>query len=208
MDQRHGRSPVLDATGSMRVCLETVLSHVELVLSERVGPLTPEQLRFLQTASRQSHRLLRLIEDVQLVAGAEDGDVPEATVCSLSKALARAVQSRVGAGYARETPIELDVRGERRIVGEATTIERAFVALLDVALAEAEPGSTIQVALRERDVVVEYTGGVAQESLGIAVAEAVAKLHGGELRSESTEGAARLTLALAGDVPRRLRAVA
>src|ERR671923_812663 len=78
-DWRTGPSAVercaAPTTAAMAAAAETLQSHLEFVLDERAGSLTPEQRRFLDVALRYGDRLVHLVEDMRLIALAEAGEL-------------------------------------------------------------------------------------------------------------------------------------
>ena len=97
------------------------------------------------------------------------------------------------------------MEGDQQVLGDALRIERPTVALLDVALAEADRGSSVRVSVAESGIEVGYCASVVPEpQLGLAVAEAVADLHGGSLSVIRDRETVTLVLSLkpnAGPVP-------
>jgi signal transduction histidine kinase len=84
-----------------------------------VGPLTQEQLRFLDTAERQGMRLLRIIQDLRTVALAEREALElDWATCDLAEVARLAVENVAAVALARRKPIELGAEGETRVLGD------------------------------------------------------------------------------------------
>jgi light-regulated signal transduction histidine kinase (bacteriophytochrome) len=186
------------ATSRMTVSAETLVSHLEILRSERVGALTSEQLRFVDTAERQGLRLLRLIQDLRTVALAEQAALDLDWVsCDLGDVAYRATDRIAAAAFARRKPIELEAEAPARVLADDERLERALLGLFEHAVEEADPGNPIVVEVRAREVEVRYMAETFdRQSLGLSLADAVATLHGGSLTAGVEAGEVRFVLAL------------
>ena len=185
----------------MSVSAETLVSHLAILRAERVGPLSHEQLRFLDTAERQGMRLLRMIQDLRTVALAERDSLElNWAVCDLSTVARLAAENVAAVAVARRKPIELHVAGAARVLGDADRLQEALVGMLDHAVEAGEATLPIALTVRASEVEVRY---VAEEldsdSLGLALAHAIASLHGGALTRQAQDDSVSLVLALGGD---------
>jgi light-regulated signal transduction histidine kinase (bacteriophytochrome) len=186
------------ATSRMTVSAETLVSHLEILRAERVGALTPEQLRFVETAERQGLRLLRLIQDLRTVALAESAALElEWVTCDLGDIAYRATDRIAAAAFARRKPIELAVDAPARVLADRERLERALLGLFEHAVEESDAGNPIAVEVRPGEIEVRYLAETFdRESLGLSLADAVATLHGGSLTAATEAGEVRLVLAL------------
>jgi signal transduction histidine kinase len=185
----------------MSVSAETLVSHLAILRAERVGPLSHEQLRFLDTAERQGMRLLRMIQDLRTVALAErDALELNWAVCDLSTVARLAAENVAAVALARRKPIELHVEGAARVLGDANRLQEALVGMLDHAVEAGEATLPIALTVRASEVEVRY---VAEEldsdSLGLALADTIASLHGGALTRQAQDDSVSLVLALGGE---------
>jgi signal transduction histidine kinase len=188
----------------MSVSAETLVSHLAILRAERVGPLTHEQLRFLDTAERQGMRLLRMIQDLRTVALAERDSLElEWTTCDLADIARLATESVAAVALARRKPIELHADGAARVLGDEDRLVQALVGMLDHAVEEGEATMPIALIVRGSEVEVRYVAeDVATDSLGLALADTVASLHGGALTRRAYDEHVSLVLALGGESER------
>ncbi|HEY8842620.1 MAG TPA: hypothetical protein VIM23_01830 [Gaiellaceae bacterium] len=188
----------------MSVSAETLVSHLAILRAERVGPLTHEQLRFLDTAERQGMRLLRMIQDLRTVALAERDSLElEWTTCDLADIARLATESVAAVALARRKPIELHADGAARVLGDEDRLVQALVGMLDHAVEEGEATMPIALIVRGSEVEVRYVAeDVATDSLGLALADTVASLHGGALTRRACDEHVSLVLALGGESER------
>jgi len=193
------------ATSSMSVSAETLVSHLAILRAERVGPLTHEQLRFLDTAERQGMRLLRMIQDLRTVALAErDALELNWAVCDLATVARLASENVAAVALARRKPIELHVEGAARVLGDASRLLEALVGMLDHAVEAGEATLPIALTVRNSEVEVRYVAEeVDSDSLGLALADTIASLHGGALTRQAQDDSVSLVLALGGESEQR-----
>ena len=188
----------------MSVSAETLVSHLAILRAERVGPLTQEQLRFLDTAERQGMRLLRMIQDLRTVALAERDSLElDWATCDLAEVAGRAAESVVAVALARRKPIEMAAEGSTRVLGDEDRLVQAIVGMLDHAVEEGEAMCPIALRVRSGEVEVRYVAEeLGTDSLGLALADTVATLHGGALTRQAQDGFVSLVLALGGESER------
>jgi signal transduction histidine kinase len=185
----------------MSVSAETLVSHLAILRAERVGPLTHEQLRFLDTAERQGMRLLRMIQDLRTVALAERDSLElDWTTCDLADIAGLATESVAAVALARRKPIELHADGAARVLGDEDRLVQALVGMLDHAVEEGEATMPVSLTVRGSEVEVRYVAeDVATDSLGLALADTVASLHGGALTRRAYDEHVSLVLSLGGE---------
>jgi signal transduction histidine kinase len=187
------------ALSSASVLLETTLSNLQLVREEDLGPLTPDQLRFLAVAEQHAIRLGQVVEDLQLVAlcrgEALDLDWDTVDLAELATAAAAEV---AGTAAARGKPIELHADEPSRTLGDARLLGRLVSGLFAVALDEAAPRLPISVSVDDEGLEVWYSGESLPESsrLGLVLVEALANVLGGDLIAGASEGTVSLRFEL------------
>jgi signal transduction histidine kinase len=196
--------PVVDealpaALASASVLLETTLSHLQLVREEDLGPLTPDQLRFLAVAEQHAIRLGQVVEDLQLVALCRGEAVdPEWDTVDLAEIANAAAAEVAGTAAARGKPIELRAAGPSRTLGDGHLLGRVCSGLLAVALDEAAPRQPIDVSVDEEGLEVSYAGESLPDSsrLGLVLAEALAGVLGGDVAAGAADGTVSLRFQL------------
>jgi hypothetical protein len=190
------------ATSSMTVSAETLVSHLEILRSERVGELTPEQVRFVETAERQGLRLLRLIQDLRTVALVETGALElDWGTCELGEITQRAADRIASVALARRKPIEPSLGGPSRVWADGPRLERALLGVLEHAVEEAQATTPIALSVEGSEIEVRYLAdGSDPDSLGLALANAVTMLHGGAVSRREDDGEVSLVLSLGGEL--------
>jgi signal transduction histidine kinase len=179
------------ALSSASVLLESTLSHLQLVREEDLGPLTPDQLRFLAVAEQHAIRLGQVVEDLHLVARCR-GEVlaPEWDTVDLAELANAAAAEFAGTAAARGKPIELNADEPSQTLGDVHLLGRLFSGLFAVALDEAAPRLAIRVSVAADGLEVSYSGETLPDAsrLGLVLAEALAGLLGGELVASAADG--------------------
>ncbi|HEX2045498.1 MAG TPA: hypothetical protein VHF23_07730 [Gaiellaceae bacterium] len=170
------------ATGAMAAAVETLQSHLEFVLDERAGHLNAEQRRFLDVAVRYGDRLVRLAEDLRTIALADAGELEIALGRVDLAAVAQSAVEHVWP-VARVEGKALDLRSDGPVAIEADLrwVERAVVGLLADAVDATVPGTSVRLDVRDDSLELGYEGAQPPGDVPLALADAVARLHGGEL---------------------------
>lgn len=174
-----------------------VRSHLEYVLDGHAGELEPDQRRVLEAAWRNSRRILKFAEDLRDLVLAESGELPlSPRACDLPGMAADAIQSFWPVAAAARTTIALEVEGNPRPDGDPALVARAVGALVEHAVEHASAGTAISVHASDSGLTLDFesTASPLDDPLGLALASAVAKLHGGRLFVEPGEGRTTLTL--------------
>jgi hypothetical protein len=183
-----------------------VQSHLEYVLDERVGSLGADQRRVLEAAWRNARRMAKLAEDLRDLALAEAGELPLALgTCDLPAMLAEAVERSRPVACVAKKAIEVNLDGDPRPEGDPLQLSRAVSALVEHAVEQATAGTPIVILASDAALAIEYetAGSPLDDPLGLALASAVAKLHGGGLDVELDDRRTALTLTFGGDAAAR-----
>jgi heavy metal sensor kinase len=214
---------VADASHELRTPLASLRTELELALRR---PRSHEELEIaLRSATEEVERLVRLAEDLLVLARADDGRLP----LSLDRHTVREVLDAVAGRFdtqARAAGRELQVSARDGVAftGDRVRLEQALGNLVDNALrhgsgpvrlaGEVENGT---VALRVTDrgggfppdflphalerfsrADVARAGGGA--GLGLAIVDAIARAHGGSAAAANApEGGAEVTLTIPAD---------
>ncbi len=216
---------VADASHELRTPLALLQTELELAMRR---PRSPEELELaLRSASEEVERLVRLAEDLLVLASSDEGRLP----LRLSRHYVREVLDSVAGRYdarasAAGRSLEVVAPDDGILTGDRLRLEQALGNLVDNALrygagtvrleADAENGS---LALRVSDhgagfppefllraferfsrADVARAGG--GSGLGLAIVDAIARAHGGSATATNrVEGGAEITLSIpAGDV--------
>jgi two-component system OmpR family sensor kinase len=212
---------VADASHELRTPLTTLRTELELA---RRRPRSPDELeRALHSAGEEVERLVRLAEDLLVLARADERRlllrVERHDVRGLLDAVAGRNDSRASAAG---RALEVSAPEEQTFAGDRARLEQALENLVDNALRYGE--GTVRLTGRAVDGVLvlsvsdegegfppEFlphaferfsradaarTGG-AGVGLGLAIAEAIARAHGGNARAANRlEGGAEITLSV------------
>jgi two-component system, OmpR family, sensor kinase len=203
---------VADASHELRTPLANLRAELDLA---RRRPRTPDDLEAaLRSASEEVDRLARLAEDLLVLARLDEGRLPLREEPLDTEELLDTVARRFDA-RAREAGRRLEADGGRggTVVGDRLRLEQALGNLVDNALrhgsgavrldAESAKGS---VELRVTDEGRGFPSGFATHAverfrqpdearsgpsagLGLAITDAIARAHGGELRLTNGAGA-------------------
>lgn len=187
------------AAEAVVVDASTAQSHVEYVLDEHAGPLTPDQRRVLEAAWRNARHALKTAEDLRDVMLAETGALElVAGECDLPELLDRAVEQVWPVAFVARKRIDVRVEGHPRPAGDSFQLGRAVAALVEHAVEHAGEGTAIVIRADDETLEIEFESEDAplDDPLGLALASAVAKLHGGALAVDAEPGRIGLTLSL------------
>ena len=199
---------IVDAGHELRTPLTSLRTNVDLMLrSETTGrPLPPgDKARLLTNVKAQ------LVELSSLVGDLLDLSRDEAASPAGEVALHEVVDNAVRRARPRGPSIRIDAEVSPWYVrGDAASLERAFVNLLDNAVKFSPPGGTVTVRLDEGELTVRDEGpgipaedlphvfdrfwrspsarGLPGSGLGLAIAARAVREAGGEIRLEAAEG--------------------
>jgi signal transduction histidine kinase len=193
-----------------------VRGAIEILRSERPGPLNTQQRELASRAARNAHRLEEFTEDLLEMARIEHGGVElervEIDACAL---LREVVDDHRPFADAREQRLKLDCQSEHMTISvDVGRMRRAFSNLIDNAIKFGPEGSPIDVCARreaeafcvsvtdrgpgvdrdERDHIFEkFSRGrrsttTSGAGLGLSIARSLVELHGGSIRYEDASG--------------------
>jgi signal transduction histidine kinase len=195
--------------------LTVVRGSIEILMSQRPGPLTSAQHELAIRAARNIHRLEEFAEDLLEMARIEHGEVQlervEIDACELVREV---VDDNRPFAEVREQALELEFGRQGTIYADVGRLRRAIGNLLGNAIKFAPERSPIAVwagrdsggfsvrvtdkgpgvAADERERIFEkFSRGrrsaqVSGAGLGLSIARSLVELHGGTLRYEDAPG--------------------
>jgi two-component system sensor histidine kinase AdeS len=185
-------------TAAMAGAAETLQSHLEFVLEGRAGALSGEQRRLLDVALRYGERLVRLVEDMRTVALAESGELEMTWSRFDVDEVARwAVEQVWPVARVEGKPIDFRCDASVPIDGDRKRVARAVLGLLSDVLEAVEPGTAVSVRVGETGIRIDYGSDELPPESSLALAEAIAGVHGGGLTVASEGGGVSLVLRFA-----------
>ncbi|NHC12177.1 sensor histidine kinase [Motilibacter deserti] len=138
----------------LRTPLTSALGHLELLLDGIVGPLSDEQALVARSAENGAKRLLRLVEDLLLVAGAGAGDgqlALDRQPVDLLDVAGAAAAARARPAQRGGVALEVVPCGTVVAQGDRARLVRMVEALVCNAVAFTPPGGAVRVEVRALD---------------------------------------------------------
>lgn len=133
----------------LRTPVTVIGGYSRILLREDVGPLTPEQRRFLEESSKACRKLDAFIERLLAASRvAKGGEVLEVCSAPLRPLLEDLIERMRPLFEQRRSRIALDAPPECRARFDAMRVEQVLGNLLDNALKYAAPGACVEVAAR------------------------------------------------------------
>ena len=197
--------------------LTSMRGFLDLVLAGEGGTLTAEQRRFVTVTLQNNERLLRLVEDLLLVAQLEAGALQlELSDVDVVELAAEAVEMARPAAEAAGLTLEFITHGAPIVTGDRTRLATLLDNLISNAIKFTPAGGRVGVAVdaaqNRVDLLVRDTGtGMTPEEvdqlftryyrtaradrarvlgrgLGIATSKAIAEAHNGSISVKSVVG--------------------
>jgi len=191
----------------MALANQSVRTHLEFVLDERVGTLTSDQRRFLDLGWRHSRRLSKLAEDFRDVVRASSGKLT--LDCDIALLVEQAVELVWPVAFAEKKAIEVKVVGKTVIDADRTLLGRALSEVFDYAVQMALDQSLIDIQVEGPAIEIAYEAEEApvEDELALVLANAIAGLHGGGLTTKATGTHMTMSLLFEGEPARLAEAV-
>jgi heavy metal sensor kinase len=212
-----------DAAHELRTPLTALRGELEVGLRADRSPA--EYRHVLESALESAKRLVRLAEDLLALSRATAGGVARSAPVDVEAVVLGALDAGVRLAQGRGVTVRLGPVVPATVQGDAVTLERALVNLVDNAVRYTPAGGKVEVSTASVDgwveVAVQDSGpGIAPadaarifepfvrledarakepagSGLGLAIARSIASAHGGRLALESTPGAgSRFTIHL------------
>ena len=220
---RRERRFVADASHELRTPLAVLSTELELALRR---PRSPEELeRALRSAAEEVDRLVRLSEDLLVLASTQDGRLPVRRAPLPAGELLETVAGRfAGRAAADGRALEVDASPGESVLGDRLRLEQALGNLVDNALRHGSGTVRLDAVAANGGVVLGVTDegagfppdflpraferfsradearGGRGAGLGLPIVQAIARAHGGEAQAANdTRGGARVTISLPAD---------
>ncbi len=139
---------VATVSHELRTPLTSVVSFAQMLKDPSVGSLTPDQATFLEIIDRNSQRLLRLIEDLLLVAKLESHTLPALARPGRPARHRDPGRHRAGAEGRASASVELSVATGPgpRVRGDWVRLQQVVSNLVGNAINYTRPGGSVRVA--------------------------------------------------------------
>ncbi len=219
------REFIADASHELRTPLTSILANLELLDDALEGSASREMEReSVESALRSSQRMRRLVADLQILARADSGRVPNLKQCDLAEIVSNAVEEvrPLADGHS----IETDCCTPAVVEGNPDDLHRVVVNLVDNAVRHTPEGTVISVCVSSSEGTASLNvgddgPGIPEEvrsqifdrfvrnagpgdrassngsGLGLAIVQAIALEHHGTASvGDSPEGGARFTVEL------------
>ncbi len=202
----------------LRTPLTSIKAYVEALVDNADDPGFIQRKEFLDIVSKETNRLIRIVNDVLDVSKIEFGQRPMTrTPIDLTAVVADVLDMLSPTLRERSVRVEADVPDDLpRIDGDADLIKQVFINLISNAIKYSPRGTTVTVAAREEAVnilvsVADQGVGISKDDignvfdkyfrartqkeskmeglgLGLAIVKNIVEQHGGGVRVESHEG--------------------
>ena len=159
---------VATVSHELRTPLTSVVSFAEMLKDPSVGSLTAEQSTFLEIIDRNSQRLLRLIEDLLLVAKLESHTLPLSLgLLDLPDIVTQVVTELTP--RARDHGVELSVAttGGPKVRGDWVRLQQVVSNLVGNAISYTLPGGAVRVAAHVLPETFHWSIAICDTGVGI-----------------------------------------
>ncbi|MGR3802914.1 sensor histidine kinase [Marinibacterium profundimaris] len=151
---RDRRAFFANISHELRTPVTVLLGEAQVALKAGAG-----ERAALERISANGGFLRRRLDDLLSLARSEDGTLTLGRApFELSDAVTGAVDQARGFATASEVSLELRIAGERELIGDASALRQAVLALIDNAIKFSGPGDVITVEVTERAVSVRDQG--------------------------------------------------
>jgi signal transduction histidine kinase len=195
---------------AMALANQSVRTHLEFVLDERVGSLTSDQRRFLDLGWRHSRRLTKLADDFRDVVRASAGKLPlDHGPCDIALLVEQAVELVWPVAFAEKKAIEVRIVGRTGIDADRILLGRALSEVFDYAVQMALDQSLIDIKVEGPAIEIAYEAEEApgEDELALVLANAIADLHGGGMTTTATDTHMTMSLRFSGEPARLAEAI-
>jgi two-component system, NtrC family, sensor histidine kinase KinB len=201
----------------LKTPLTSIRLAIHVLLNEKLGPLSPQQMELLVTAREDSDRLYRVIEDLLDISRIESGQAEiRLQPVNVEELILQATDKMRAAFLDRKITLDIELAPDvPRVLADPTRLQLVFDNLLSNGLKYTRMGGKVTIAVQPEDNMVRFsvedTGiGIAPEflprlfekffrvpgqeqissGLGLTIAKEIVEAHGGTINvaSEPSKG--------------------
>jgi len=181
---------VATVSHELRTPLTSVVSFADMLRDPDTGPLNENQESVLEVIDRNSHRLLRLIDDLLLVAKLESHTLPLSLgLVDLPDLVRQVAAEQQPVAAEKEVGLEVQTAPGPRVRADSVRLQQVFSNLVGNALKYTPAGGRVTVTCRPGEPGHDWAVAVADTGLGIPAAE-VPKVFDAFFRASSAAGGA------------------
>ena len=199
----------------LKTPLTSIRLAIHVLLNEKLGPLSPQQMELLVTAREDSDRLYRVIEDLLDISRIESGQAEiKLQPVNVEELVLQATDKMRAAFLDRKITLNIELAPDvPRVLADPTRLQLVFDNLLSNALKYTPMGGEVTIKAQPEDSMVRFavedTGiGIAPEflprifekffrvpgqeqissGLGLTIAKEIVEAHGGAIEVASQPG--------------------
>lgn len=152
----------------LRSPLTSVVSFADLLGDANAGELTEEQGEFLEIIVRNAQRLLRLIDDLLLVAKLESNTLPMSMgLLDLPTLITQSTEELGLRAQAKDISLHTSTAPGPRVRGDALRLQQVFTNLIGNAIGYTAPGGSVRVELAPKPDAGRWVLSVTDTGVGI-----------------------------------------
>jgi two-component system, NtrC family, sensor histidine kinase KinB len=199
----------------LKTPLTSIRLAIHVLLNEKLGPVSPQQMELLVTTREESDRLYRVIEDLLDISRIESGQAEiKLQPVNVEELVLRATDKMRAAFLDRKITLNIELAPEvPKVLVDPTRLQLVFDNLLNNALKYTRMGGQVTITAQPEDSMVRFavedTGlGIAPEflprlfgkffrvpgqeqissGLGLTIAKEIVEAHGGTINVASESG--------------------
>ncbi|MGB3258184.1 MAG: ATP-binding protein [Ornithinimicrobium sp.] len=179
---------VATVSHELRTPLTSVVSFAEMLRDPSLGSLTDEQNSILDVIDRNSHRLLRLIEDLLLVAKLESHTLPLTVgLVDLPDLVGQMVAEQQPAAAQKEVSLTFRTSSGPRLRADSVRLQQVFSNVVGNAVKYTPSGGSVVVTCDVEEAEGTWVVSVSDTGVGIP-ADEVAQVFDAFFRASSAAG--------------------
>jgi DNA-binding response OmpR family regulator len=137
---------------TLKTPLVSIRGYNELILAEKLGPVTEEQQKGLEVSLRNVDKLLTFIEDYVAFTESDHIDHINMSPLNLNKILEDSVTTILPKAIQKKVKLSLDaIPSSYHITGDERRLTQALINIIDIAIHMTRPDGTIKVRVQSME---------------------------------------------------------